>query len=59
MEEGEERLEWPEDQEVCYEILSPNNCSGSIHNVSPMWLPTHELTKDDTNRHGNMSVEMS
>ena len=36
------------EQGVCCKIMSPSNVGNYIHQVSPTWLPKHELSKNDT-----------
>lgn len=38
----------PEDQGVCCETASPNNVGNYTHEVWPIWLQRHELTKNGT-----------
>lgn len=40
------------------EVVSPRNVMGSIHKVSPTWLPKYELDKGEANGHANIHGEV-
>lgn len=48
------RLQEPENQGVCCEIVFPRNVTSYTHKVSPTWLSKHELNKDNTDRHAKV-----
>lgn len=47
----------PEYQGVSSETVSPPNIGSDTHKVSPGWLPTCELSKDDVNTHAKVDEE--
>lgn len=46
-----------EDEEVCYERLSPSNVRSYSPKVSPISLSKHEPKKDVMNRHAKVDGE--
>lgn len=40
-----------------YEIVSPSNIRTYTQKVSSIWLPKHELKKEDTNEHTKLGGE--
>lgn len=47
----------PEGPGVDCEIVSPSNVRSYTHNVSPTWLPRHELVKVGISRHAEVGGE--
>lgn len=45
-------LKAPDDQELYYEIVSHHNIRRYSHQFSPILLPNSELSKEDTDEHG-------
>lgn len=58
LEEGPERFQEPESQEVCCEIVPSRNIRDHIHKVSPVWPPKCEPSEGDRSEHAATGTYM-